>query len=148
MISFFKDKKGESLIEVMISILLLSLVAIVFLKALTGLVATSSKNANKMDASYMAERYMEYLTQYEGKTIDELRTTLTSSVDYTCTETSSSNPYRFKVVDSKYPEMYAIIYVNHKKYRDHGNLSEVKVTVYATDDGRELAFMEDAIYWV
>ncbi len=148
MIRLLKKKNGESLIELMVSILLLSLIAIVFLRALTSLVTISSKNANKLDASYMAERYMEYLTQYEGKKIDELRTTLTSSVDYTCTETSSTNPYRFKIVDSKYPEMYAIIYVNYKKYSNQGKLSEVKITVYAVDDGRELAFMEDAIYWV
>lgn len=148
MIRFFKDKKGESLIEVMISILLLSLVAIVFLKALTGLVATSSKNANKMDASYMAERYMEYLTQYEGMTITELRNTLTASADFTCTETRDTSPYRFRVVEDDYPEMYAYIDVDYKKYRSQGNLSSVKVTVYATEDDRELAFMEDAIYWI
>ncbi len=148
MMRFFKNRKGESLIEILVSIALLSMVALVFLKALTGLVATSSKNANKMDAAYMAERYMEYLTQYEGKTINELRTTLTSSVDYTCTEIRDTNPYRFRIDDASYPEMYAFVDVDYKKYRTQGNLSSVKITVYATEDNRELAFMEDAIYWI
>ncbi|MCR5585135.1 MAG: prepilin-type N-terminal cleavage/methylation domain-containing protein [Lachnospiraceae bacterium] len=147
MIKIFKNKKGESLIEILVSIALLSLIAIVFLRAMTSLVSINKKNSGRLDGSYFAERLMEYLTEYEGMSMSNLRTKLTTSVDFSCTETENSDPYIFRVEDTQYPEMYAIIYIDHKKYRKQGNLSEVKVTVYATEDDKELSFMEDAIYW-
>ncbi len=133
--------------EILISIALLSLVAIVFLRAITSLVIMSSKTDVRMDGSYMAERLLEYLNQTEGKTISQFRNTIKSDSSFSCSEISSSNPYRFRIEDDDYPDMYATIVVDYKKYADKGNLSAVTVRVFAADDDRELSFMEAVIYW-
>lgn len=142
-----KNKKGESLVEILISVALLSLVAIVFLRAITSLVILSSKNDQRLDGSFMAERLLEYMNQTEGKTISQFRNSIKNDPSFSCTELSSSNPYRFKIEDDDYPEIYATILVDYKKYADKGNLSYVTVRVFATSDDRELSFMEDVIYW-
>ncbi len=148
MIRMLKNRRGESLVEILMSIALLSLVAIVFLRAITSLVTMSSKTDDRMDGSFMAERMLEYLNQTEGKTINGFRTTIIAETTFSCMELSGSNPYRFKIEDDDYPQMYAVIVVDYKKYASKGNLSAVTIRIFSTSDDSELSFMEDVIYWV
>ena len=148
MIRNLNNNKGESLLEILFAITLLSIVLLVFLRAITSLVTMSSKTEDRMDGSFMAQRCMEYLSQQEGRTIANFRSSLTSSTDFTCTELSADNPYSYRIDDPKYPDMYAVIVINYQEYLENGKLSGVKVTVYATADHRELSYMEDVIYWV
>ncbi len=148
MIKFIKNQKGESLVEILVSVVLLSIISMVFLKAVTSLVLMSSKTEDRMNASYIAGRCMEFLTANEGATIDELTNAVMSNTEMNATLISDSSPYRFRLRDTSYPEVYAVVLIDYKYYADQGNLSRAVVTVYSDSDDSELAYMENVIYWI
>ncbi len=148
MIKLFKNKKGESLVELLVSVVLLSVISMVFLKAVTSLVLMSSKTEDRMNASYLAGRCMEFLTANEGIPINDLTNAVMSNTDMNATVLSPSSPYRFKLLDTAYPEIYAVVLIDYKYYADQGNLSRAVVTVYSYNDDSELAYMENVIYWI
>ncbi len=142
-----RSKKGESLIEILVSIALISIITIVFLRAVTTIVVLNKKNSERLDGEFIAQRYSEYLTQHEGVTIGNLQSTLNNETEFECTQLSFSDPFRFRIEDDDYPEMYAIISIDYRKFTSKGNLSLVKITVYATEDDTKLSYMENALYW-
>ncbi len=144
--NLFKKNKGETLIELLASIAILSIVIVVFLRAITTLVTINNKTESKLDANYMAERIMEYMNLISDISISGMEKKLNEATEFDCTEISSSNPYKFKVIYDDYSALYAIIEVNHKYYTELGNMSRVTVTVYNTDDS-EITSYDSALYW-
>ena len=144
--SLIKNKKGESLIELLMSVLLLSLISIAFLRAITSIVTMSDRNAEKLDGEFIAQKLMEYVTQHEGSTILSFQNTIKNSTEFECTVVTEESPYRFDIVFPEHPELLAILTVEYQYYQNNGHLSRVRINVYS-DENEILCFMENAIYW-
>lgn len=142
-----KNRKGESLIEILLSVMLLSIIAAALLRSVTTLVKINLENDNRLDGTYMAERYMEYVTAAEGITVNELANRLNTETGFSSEQLSTSTPYRFKITESRYPGLYCIISIDYKYFGNKGNLSRVRVMVYDKNDVLQCT-LENAIYWV
>ncbi len=142
-----KNTKGESLIEILISLMLLSIIAVTFLRAVTSLVTVNLSNDSRMNATYMAERYMEYMTKAEGGTITALAAAITTEPSFTGVQLTDETPYKFKINENGHSSMYCIVTIDYKYFRDNGQLSRVTVTVYDGDD-TQLCTLQSALYWI
>jgi type II secretory pathway pseudopilin PulG len=142
-----KNRKGESLIEILLSVMLLSIIAAAFLRSVTSLVKVNLENDNRLDGTYMAERYMEYVTAAEGITLNEFAGRLSRETDFSSEQLTASTPYRFKITESRYPGLYCVISIDYKYFGDKGNLSRVRVMVYDLNDLLQCT-LENAVYWV
>lgn len=146
-----KKNNGESLIELLVSIAILSVVIVVFLRAITTLVTINNTANRKLNANYMAERLTEYLNSVSDIPFTTFEKKITETTDFTCTETSSSNPYKFKITYDEFSNLYATIKIEYKYYAtngsvNYGNMSRVTVIVYDNDDS-EITTYESALYW-
>ncbi len=142
-----KNRKGESLIEILLSVMLLSIIAAAFLRSVTSLVKVNLENDNRLDGTYMAERYMEYVTASEGITLNEFAGRLSRETGFSSEQLTASTPYRFKITESRYPGLYCVISIDYKYFGDKGNLSRVRVMVYDNNDLLQCT-LENAVYWV
>jgi type II secretory pathway pseudopilin PulG len=142
-----KNRKGESLIEILLSVMLLSIIAAAFLRSVTSLVKVNLENDNRLDGTYMAERYMEYVTASEGITLNEFAGRLSRETGFSSEQLTASTPYRFKITESRYPGPYCVISIDYKYFGDTGNLSRVRVMVYDNNDLLQCT-LENAVYWV
>ena len=145
MIKLLRSQKGESLVELLVSVLLISMVSIVFLRAITTLSFINDTNDERLKGSYMAERYMEYLDKSEGKSMTELIRTLNSSTSFDCIQESAA-PYVFRITEDGYPGLYVMLTIDYRYYTDNGEISRVTVRVYDIDNTLQSA-MEGAVYW-
>ncbi len=142
-----KGTKGESLIEILLSIALLSIIAITFLRAVTSLVTVNLSNDSRLNATYMAERCMEFLTSNEGSTISALTSAITTEPSFTGVQVTTETPYKFRIDENGHSDIYCIITIDYRYFSENGQLSRVTVTVFDNDNA-QLCMLQNALYWL
>lgn len=134
-----QNEFGISLIEVIASILILTIILISFFSLLIQSNRTNSLSESIADATYIAQMEMEnlYTISEDKNNIDDFVEaiksngyTLESTNDFQCTnpdEIKYSNVYVFVKTDSQYPDFKKKITI--KKIRYYYNSASIKIEV-------------------
>src|SRR5690606_37898193 len=138
----FKKEKGLTLIEVLVSIVLLSLILIMFFSMFIQTAKVNNSSETIIDATYIAQTEMERIYSYSKKTsyskredaLADLNFNKVANIDdWIIFEKNDSNS-DFKIV------------VKLQKQQLEENMNRLILEVYNGDDNIQ-AKMENAILW-
>lgn len=140
--SLIKSNTGSIFVEILISLILISMVLLTFMSMFVISAKVNRKSKDVLDATYSAQNLMEKL--YDLSLSKSLKTTLNELQDSVLAESKYEENAGEQVILGKYEDFDVAITI---KETEEEELRLVKVEVYSDDTTQSQAVMQSNFLW-